>query len=354
MFRIDEASVITQFLDFMRNSGIEPHGDIEINPDGKIHRFCVEGDRAGSKNGAYCLHLDGYPAGFVQNWRTDVKAIFKYSFTDDEKREYLKGNNLSSIRQRQIAHTGLSFTVKANAKRENMQGQKKEDTHQAILSAWREYSYPNSTEFATHPYLRHKHIENGHHIFFNGGHMLKVKTTFIKNSDFCRKGDLLIPLVSSTTGVFTGLQKIQHFGDFSKFFYKGTNLRGCCCELIPFVCRAYHNPDPLGNTPSRCSVIEADELHICEGLATGFSVLELKDNSVPVICAMSADNIIYVAKAWRERYPKMNIIIDADNDTHGKGQRAAENAFNAGYADDIKIPPAIGDWNDYLNSQKGF
>ena len=33
--------------------------------DGNLHRFYVEGDRKGSKNGYYTLHLDGRPAGLT-------------------------------------------------------------------------------------------------------------------------------------------------------------------------------------------------------------------------------------------------------------------------------------------------
>lgn len=40
----------------------------EIVADGRVHRFSTKG-RAGDDAGAYVLHLDGVPNGWVQNWR---------------------------------------------------------------------------------------------------------------------------------------------------------------------------------------------------------------------------------------------------------------------------------------------
>jgi len=38
-------------------------------PDGKIHRFHVPGDRAGSRNGWYVLHLEGIAYGAFGSWK---------------------------------------------------------------------------------------------------------------------------------------------------------------------------------------------------------------------------------------------------------------------------------------------
>ena len=45
--------------------------------DGRLHRFDVEGDRKGSKNGYYALHLDGRPAGAFGCWKRGVKETWK-------------------------------------------------------------------------------------------------------------------------------------------------------------------------------------------------------------------------------------------------------------------------------------
>ena len=49
------------FRDAMLDAGITPPDYLE--PDGEIHRFHVEGDKRGTKNGWYLLHLDEVPAG---------------------------------------------------------------------------------------------------------------------------------------------------------------------------------------------------------------------------------------------------------------------------------------------------
>ena len=51
-----------------RNLG--PAGMIAIVSDGQIHRYRVEGDKAGSRNGWYVLFADGVPAGKFGSWKT--------------------------------------------------------------------------------------------------------------------------------------------------------------------------------------------------------------------------------------------------------------------------------------------
>lgn len=65
----DTLPVQTRFLDFMRATGLAP---VKESPtaDGRVHRYRVEGDKAGSKNGWYALHLDPIPHGAVGSWRT--------------------------------------------------------------------------------------------------------------------------------------------------------------------------------------------------------------------------------------------------------------------------------------------
>lgn len=63
------ADVEIRFLDFMRAAGLAPVKDFPV-ADGRLHRFRVEGDKPGSKNGWYALHLDPIPHGAVGSWRT--------------------------------------------------------------------------------------------------------------------------------------------------------------------------------------------------------------------------------------------------------------------------------------------
>lgn len=45
-------------------------------PDGQIHRFHVPGDRTGSRNGWYCLHLDGIASGAFGSWKAGVSSTW--------------------------------------------------------------------------------------------------------------------------------------------------------------------------------------------------------------------------------------------------------------------------------------
>lgn len=69
------AEIINAFRDAMHGAGITPPDRIE--PDGALHRFHVEGDRAASLNGWYLLHLDGRAAGAFGSWKTG--AFSKWS-----------------------------------------------------------------------------------------------------------------------------------------------------------------------------------------------------------------------------------------------------------------------------------
>ncbi len=62
-------TVEIRFLDFMRAVGLAPVKDTPV-ADGRIRRYRVEGDKPGSKNGWYVLHLDPIPHGSVGSWRT--------------------------------------------------------------------------------------------------------------------------------------------------------------------------------------------------------------------------------------------------------------------------------------------
>ena len=53
----------------MQQAGLQPFKDIELVRDGRLHRYRVQGDKAGSKNGWYVLH-DSPHAGAFGSWKT--------------------------------------------------------------------------------------------------------------------------------------------------------------------------------------------------------------------------------------------------------------------------------------------
>lgn len=94
---------------------------------------------------------------------------------------------------------------------------------------------------------------------------------------------------------------------------------------------------------------EFDILWICEGWATGCAIYECVGKHV--ICALMASNLEQVAKDFRALFPKMKIVICADNDSHLSQNIGVLSAERAALATDsvLKIPPIPGDWNDVLN-----
>ncbi|MDP2770901.1 MAG: hypothetical protein Q8O81_13840 [Giesbergeria sp.] len=54
----------------MTSVGLEPNKDVDMVPDGKLRRYRVRGDKAGSKNGWYVLHEHPILAGAFGSWKT--------------------------------------------------------------------------------------------------------------------------------------------------------------------------------------------------------------------------------------------------------------------------------------------
>ena len=79
-----------QVLEFLAKLGIEPYDDSDIVMNGELHRFRLRDDKQGQKSGAINIHTDGWPAGFVMDWRKGIKENWKYDISglDDEQREY--------------------------------------------------------------------------------------------------------------------------------------------------------------------------------------------------------------------------------------------------------------------------
>ena len=360
---IDYRLIEAQVFKSMREANIIPASELTLNMDGQIHRFAVEGDRWGATSGAYKIYSDGWPHWFIQDFRKG-NTMQHYSFDKnaipaEDRLAYFRDNSINE-------QTHRGYDTEAQRQRQLLQRKKQEAEAEqaAILNAWKEYHYPCSRDFTPlHPYLQAKHVDNSHMIFFNGGHILRTKATETEG-DICRKGELLIPLIHAETFTFSGLVRIfsrpNPEGKFKpKPFYKGTHPTACCCPLIPYRCMAHFDPTPERlrqahpyRTQERAGKLEADSVFICEGIATAFAILEISENKYPVLAAMSAHNIIHVAKAWRKLYPHIRIIIGADNDN--AGIEAANKTINAGYADIKIIPPIEGlDWNDYLTTKKG-
>ncbi|MCC8999039.1 MAG: hypothetical protein LM522_06005, partial [Candidatus Contendobacter sp.] len=73
-------------LEAMTRAGCAPHDPGVIVFDAVRHRFQVEGDQPGSRNGWFVLHEDGIPAGAFGSWKTGCSKTWR-SEEPDERTE---------------------------------------------------------------------------------------------------------------------------------------------------------------------------------------------------------------------------------------------------------------------------
>lgn len=100
---------------------------------------------------------------------------------------------------------------------------------------------------------------------------------------------------------------------------------------------------------------------ICEGWATGRTLAEKMPNCL-VLAAIDAGNLAAVAKATRQAWPTLEVVICGDDDRQTKGNpgktaaRAAADAANCRFAlpkFPHDAPQHLSDFNDLASWQRG-
>jgi phage/plasmid primase-like uncharacterized protein len=278
-----------QLMDAMRQAGLVPPEQIYM--DGKIHRFRsgtkgVSG--AGDKPGWYLIFGDGIPAGRFGCWRSGVEVTWKADI----------GRRLTVEEE----HTHTRRLIEAKALRDAELERKHEVASSTVEKIWTEAQSAS----ADHPYLKRKGIG-------------------VHGSRITGDGRLVVPLYDSTN-TLSSLQYIAHDGG-----------------------KLYH---PGGATGGRFWMLgtmdEPGPLYVAEGFATAATIHETTNR--PCVVAYSASNIVPVTGAMREQFgAAQDIVIVADNDSSGVGQRYAEQAC-AKYGARMVMPPIEGDANDYVQA----
>lgn len=251
------AQVLDSFRAAMARAGLSPPDDLLA--DGVLHRYRVEGDKAGSKNGWYVLHADGLPAGEFGCWKRGLSET--WSAKPDSE---MSDAERVALRERIAA---------MRAAREAERAAQHEAARKKAARLWAEAS-PRPK--ATHPYLLKKAVRA------YGLRQLKDK--------------LLLP-VRDTDGQMHGLQLIGEDG--GKLFLTGTAKSG-----------HYH---ALGKP--------AGVIVIAEGYATGASIHAATGHAVAV--AFDAGNLKHVALALRGKYPDTLLVLGGDNDHATEGKTLA-------------------------------
>lgn len=86
-----DGRILAEFREAMHRAGLLPPELIEA--DGLLHRFHADGDRSGTRNGWYLLHLDGRAAGIFGSWKSGLRATWAAGgrrLTDPEREAFAK------------------------------------------------------------------------------------------------------------------------------------------------------------------------------------------------------------------------------------------------------------------------
>ena len=358
-FGVSPERATAQFTDFIHAAGIKPKHSLTVIPDGALHRFSVEGDKGGETSGAYCLHLEGCPAGYVQDWKRGIKETWKYDFDAEERREY--GRSQHDTEERAKYEAARREAERAKAQDLKLQEEKQQQARAMALAEWNAGTgnpesygitsgylfsrfgastgiyFPERGQF----YVRYAQYQQAGQTYYDYTRIiyypLKVCTGTITGG-ICQRGELLVPFIDVTTGAFKTLQRVSATpdseGKYTKRFYPLLSPKGAAHALIP----------------EHSERLEA--VFVVEGIATALAVMIDTGGDFTVFSTGSCGNLAPVCKGLRTRYSKRKIIIVADNDTAGIS--AAMKCKDAGLADDFKYPPRVGeDFYDFLARKVG-
>ena len=278
----------SQVRNAMVGAGLEPPTDLHL--DGKIHRFRsgTKGGAAGDKTGWYIVYPDGIAAGKFGCWRSGVESNFRANI----------GRELTPAEQ--MAHTRRM--AEARAARDAELAKKHEIAADTVETIWTNCTAAHPD----HPYLKRKGIE-------------------VHGARVTGDGRLVVPLFDFE-GSLSSLQYIDAEG--GKLYHPGGATGGMSWQL--------------GTTD------EPGTIYMAEGFATAATIHQVTGK--PVVVAYSASNLVPVLAALRVRLgATQDIVIVADNDKSGVGQRYAEQAC-AKHGARLVMPPELGDANDYVQA----
>ena len=278
-----------QLIDAIKAAGLEPPDHIEM--DGKIHRFKsgTKGTPGIDKPGWYLIFGDGIPAGRFGCWRMGLEVTWRADV----------GRKLTDFEE--MAHARRINESKVL--READQKRQHQVASETVEKIW----LSGVAAHPDHPYLKRKGIQT-HGVRITGD------------------GRLMVPLYDQE-GTLSTLQYIDEDG--GKLYHPGGKSGGKFWMVG--------------------TIDEPGTLYVAEGFATAATIYET--TSRPCVVAYSASSLVPVTASLREMYgATQDIVIVADHDKHGVGQKYADQA-NAKYGARVVMPPIEGmDANDYAQA----
>ena len=259
-------NIESQFQHAMHASGIK--SDAQVFADGKLHRFHIDGDRPGTKNGWAVLHPGTHPAGAYGSNKTGTSGKWRAA--------------------------GASAPI-TNSARAAMDAQRA--AHQQAVEARQQQTATTAAHFVAslpkanpaHPYL----VKKG-----------------VRPHGILQSGDLLVIPISDVSGTITSYQTITRDGE-KRFLFNGKITGGFFVIGDPLTSHSTH-------------------VIIAEGFATGATLRECGGAmGSTVIVAFNAGNLLSVANAIRGAFPALEMAIAADWDGSPAGGIGVEKAKQA-------------------------
>ena len=254
-------------LQVMMAAGLGPAKALDLVADGKLRRYRVDGDKAGSANGWYVQHEHPILAGAFGSWKTGESHNWREA----------RANPLTP-EERAALHRHLQA---AQAARVIEQGRVHEEAQARAVKLWRQARPANNS----HPYLQRKRIGA------IGIRQLR---------------DMLLVPARDASGTLHTLQFIG--ADGTKRFLSGGRIAGCYFAM----------GRPAG------------DLMLCEGYATAATVFEATGTATAAV--FNCGNLLAVARALRAKFPRLRIVVCADNDTATPGNPGLTMATQAARA----------------------
>jgi phage/plasmid primase-like uncharacterized protein len=275
-----------QFAEAIRRSGLDVPPEIIL--DGKLRRFRSTESKKFDRSGWYVGHADGIPCITFGCWREDITQTVK---ADMGSKKWTPAEEMAHIAR-----------VAAAKKQRDAEIERDRSVAASTVETIWSGGVQASPE---HPYLKRKGIE---------AHGARVTGD----------GRLMLPLFSPE-GELSSLQYIDDAG--GKLYHSGGQTGGMYWMLG--------------------TLDQPGVLYIAEGFATAATIHQVTNR--PCIVAYSAGNLVPVTGALREQMPSQELVIVADNDQSGIGQRYAEQA-SAKHGARMILIPTPGDANDYAQA----
>ncbi len=258
---------MTTIHDAMAVAGLQPHKPFDLPPDGKVHRYRVAGDKAGSRNGWAVLNDGPQPFGAFGSWRTSEshtwRAASSKALTPAERDDIAR--RTKAMHQ---ARGALQASVQATAAKR-------------AAKLWAT-ARPATHD---HPYLAKKRVNS---------------------YGLRRLRDMLLVPARDHDGVLHTIQFIS--SDGTKRFLTGGRINGCYCAI-----------GRVGDT-----------LLLAEGFATAATLYQA--TGYATAACFTCGNLLAVARALRSKFPRLRLVLCADNDINTPGNPGLTKAREAARA----------------------